>query len=239
MEARMKRKNRIIGFLLGFIFFYLTSYLFFESFLVSLLIGGLRGFFYSDRYQQRKEKAKIKKKTLEFREFLDLLNNSIAAGENLENAIRNTNQDLLEIFSSKDEIYIHSKEIINSLDLGRSMKLSLEDFRDRMGLEDVDIFVGTLLIAIDSGMNLSYVIENSKNIINQKIDIELEIDSIMRASNRELVIMTLLPLIIILLLKLTRPDYKLKMIDYLVRLPVFIVFIVSYRMGKKIVALEM
>lgn len=235
----MKDKDRLVGMGLGILIFGLTSYLFFELKIVSLVLGLLGGYFYSPTYKAKKLEARKKKSTLEFREFIDLLNNSIGAGENLENAIRNSHRDLLDMFSDKDPIVIYSKDMVSSLDLGQSMKKVLEDFGEKMELEDVDIFIGTLIIAIDSGMNISYIIDNSKTILNQKIDIELEIDSMMKASKRELTIMTVLPLLIILLLKITRPEYQLAKADYLVRLPVFFIFVLAYRMGQKIVSLEL
>ena len=74
----------------------------------------------------------------------------------------------------------------------------LLNFAQRSGLDDVDSFASVFEVCNRKGGNLKQIVTESRNVINDKIEIEMEIRTMVAASQNELNIMMVMPFIMML-----------------------------------------
>ena len=77
------------------------------------------------------------------------------------------------------------------------------DLGDRSGLEDITNFSDVFEVSNRLGGNLKQVVSESYDMIRDKIDIELEINTIVASGRNELNIMAALPFLVVLMMKAT------------------------------------
>lgn len=172
-----------------------------------------------------------------FRDFLDIINSSIISGDNFQIALAKTNSDIRGLYNEDELICVSTNKLVNDIESGMYLDQALENFSNSFNLEEVRIFSQTLSLGINSGMNTQRIIEYSKDAISDQINTQLEIDSAIDSSKRELIIMILLPLVILSLLTLTNLS-KPSLGEYIVKFIVFFIIIISFYLGNKIVDLE-
>ena len=73
----------------------------------------------------------------------------------------------------------------------------LEDFADRSELKDIRSFADVFEVSVKQGGNIKDIISATRDIINDKIEIEMEISTLLSGNKNELNIMMIMPLIII------------------------------------------
>lgn len=172
-----------------------------------------------------------------FRNFLDVLNASVASGSNFYQSIKDSTIEMSSFYSAKEFIVIELNNLLSNIDNGYTLENALELFRLKMDFEEASIFIDSLKIGLKSGMDIKEVIRNSKFSINEQIIVENEISLSLNNSKREFIIMIVLPIVILFLLNKTDARV-LNFVDYIIRSVVFFMVILSIYMGEKIVKLE-
>ena len=74
------------------------------------------------------------------------------------------------------------------------------DFAERSGLEDVRSFADVFEVCNRKGGNLKKIVTQTRDIISEKMEIEMEIDTLLAGNKNELNIMMVMPLIIVFML---------------------------------------
>ncbi len=229
--------NKIKSYIISIIIFFIYLQVFFNQILISLIIAPIISIKFSNIIMNLFNDKDIKQKRIIFREFLDVFNTNILAGNNLLISLRNTHTELKTLFNEDNYIVIYLEELLIDIDNGKSIEDSLKIFEKKSKLEEVSIFIDSLIIAINSGIDIFKISNISKDALTQNIALELEIDTIVNNSKKEFLIMTILPLVIIVMLNASINE-KITFADYIVRIPVFIVLLVSFVLGEKIVNME-
>lgn len=233
----MKDRKVYISYLISFILLALYSYIFFFNTIISIILAGLLSIKFHNIIYEILNISNIRQKRLMFREFLDLFNSSIISGNNFYNSLLYTSREIKNIFNEEKFIIKYLNELILDIDNGNSIEDSLLNFKKKSNLEDINIFIDSLIIALKSGIDISKITTISKDMISENISLELELSVISNNSKKEFIIMSILPLIILLVLSMTNSN-NLSLIDYIIRMPVFILFIFSFYIGYQIVNLE-
>lgn len=232
------KKNNLISYSITFIIFLFYSYVFFQKIYLSLLISSVVSLKMYKIILNYIEKNEIKRNRIVFREFLDILNTNIVSGYNLYLALTNTLQEIKVIFNKNSIIIKNLENLIINIDNGLNMAEALNEFKLKIDLEEANIFVDSTIIALETGMDISKIISISKDLISDNISLELEISLIVDNSKKEFLIMMILPLIILILLNVS--NYReLSYLDYIIRIPVFILFIFSFDLGNRIIEMEL
>lgn len=232
----MKNK-KLISISAALIISFLYSYVFYKNYILALVISIVLSFKFHKvflNFLDKKDEIKFK---IQFREFLDMLNSSVLSGNNLLQGIRDTSKDIKKYMSNNDNFSKYVEEIVVDIENGREIASAFEKFKEKVKCKEVDVFVDTLAISIEKGIDLNRVIGNSKEEINTKISTELEIDILIQNSKREFIIMIILPIIVLLTLNSTL-DTSLTFSDYLIRSFGFLIILFSFYLGHKIVNLE-
>lgn len=234
-------KEKIIWFIIGMIASGAVLYVFYENLIVSGIAGAVCGYFFIPiRTKQviKKRKAKL---TTQFRGLLDALSTSIGAGKNMYDSFAGAADDLAVQFTQEADIV---KEI-NIIRIGMDNNIQIENlllnFAERSGVEDVKNFANVFATCYQKGGNIKDVIKNTASIIGDKIEIQMELQTMVSGQQNEQNIMLVMPVIFILLMKSMGGE----MID--LQSPVgilsvtgaLVIFVLAYFISKKILDIKL
>ncbi|MDO4604921.1 MAG: hypothetical protein Q4B23_02960 [Helcococcus sp.] len=229
--------NKIKAFIISTTIIFIYLQVFFDKVLVSIIFAPIISIKFSIIILNLFQNKEIKQKRIMFREFLDIFNTNIVAGNNLLISLRNTHLELKSLFNEANYIVQYLEDMLIDIENGKSIENSLKIFEKKSDITEVSIFVDSLIIAVNSGIDISKISNISKDALTQNIALELEIDTIVSNSKKEFIIMTMLPLVILILLN-NSINEQMTFADYIVRIPVFIVLLFSFLLGEKIVNME-
>jgi len=233
---KMSLKEKIIGFLIAFAGGFLGFQIIFGILIASLILGTVTGFLAYSLYGKFLFKKRQNLILIQFRDLLDALNNSFASGKNTQKAFEDSFNDMQTSSGEESIICKELKIILSGLQSNFTIEDLLKDMAIRCGLEDMQSFADTFAICNRIGGNLKAMVSEGRSIINDKIEIEMEIQTTLAANKNELNIMSVLPFIIILMMNMMGQDSitENSILNVAVKCAALIIFIVSYIIGRKI-----
>lgn len=233
---KMNILDYLIGYFLGFAISFFILQIFFENLLLSLIVSLIVGIKTIGIYRNFLVDSKKKKLLLQFKDFLESLTSSFSAGKNTISSFTDAYNDLQLLYGDEADITKEMYIILLGLDNGYNIEELLDNFAQRSGLDDINSFASTFRAANRMGGNLKEIIADTRQIINDKIDIELEIKTTVASKKNELYIMTCMPIIIITCLKGMGDESfsPSSPINFILRIIVLIIVIISFLIGKKI-----
>lgn len=236
----MNSVERIKGGLLGFLGGFLVSMIFFRAYLFSLIVGCCMIVPGIMRYKSFLRDKRTKDLQLQFRDMMESLAGSFSAGKNTENAFRDAYVDMSNIYGAQSYIVHEIELIVSGMYNGINLDILLQNFADRSHLDDIESFSAVFEISNKYGGNLKKVVWDTHKIISEKIEIEMEIQTILSGNKNELRMMLLMPLIIMLSLSSMGNMSVIENTpaNVLVKLIAFALFGAAYFMGSKIVNIE-
>lgn len=152
-----------------------------------------------------KTKSIIKKRKnnlrLQFREFLDSVATSLGSGSNVMDSYRNAYVDLQAIYTKEDFIIKELEVIVAGLDNNVEIEAMLEDLGVRSGNDDIKSFANVFRTCYRTGGNIKDVIKSTQEIITSRMEVEMEIETMISGSKNEMNTMMVMPVIIIAMVK--------------------------------------
>ena len=143
----------------------------------------------------------------EFKEMLLSLSANMAAGYSLEKAFVPACHELDGMYQGKSYIRQEMLLIINGLEMSSDVESLLRDMADRSGLQDVKEFAHVVAVAKGSGGNLIRMMKKMVENIDRRLEVEEEIDTMIASKRLEQNIMSAMPFVIILYLRVCNPGY--------------------------------
>ena len=174
----------------------------------------------------------------QFRDMLESVSTSLAAGETTIEAFQNAYQDM---YTADAYISRELKEIKIGQENNISIEAVLGDFASRSDNEDIESFYSVFRVSYREGAAMAKVMQNTYGIISEKMAIEDEIQSKMAANRLELHAIIVSPLLIILLLRLTSDSFAdgfTTPAGVAINTAALMIFAVAYFWGQKIVQLN-
>lgn len=182
-----------------------------------------------------------KKLQRQFMDFLETLAASLSAGNTMHDSVINAKEDLLNQYSEKDMIIVELKEIISGIENGLTMEDMLANFGARSCNEDIVNFSNVISNCYRLGGNFSSVVRNTREIISDKIAVSDEIATKISSNKLQLNAMSLMPIALVGLLKLTSADFASNLaspIGVIVTSIAIGVFAGAYIWGQKIINIK-
>ena len=150
----------------------------------------------------------------QFRDLLYALSASISAGRQMREA-------LLEAEKSMKTMYGHqaliSRELTNMAismeESGETEEYVLESFAKRSHISDIMGFADIYGISKSTGADMQSVIRKTVGILLDRIELDKEIRSLTAQKRLEFVILTVMPLLTLLFLRIASPSYLLIMYE--------------------------
>ena len=180
--------------------------LFFDNVLVG--IAGILGIPLVFRTVSRRKCRQIQRKlNIEFKEMLLSLAAYMAAGYSMEKAFVPVYQEMEGVYQGRSYIQGELKVIIAGLEMSTDVKVLLNDLAERSGLDDVKEFASVSAVAGRSGGNLIKMMKKMVQKIEERLEVEDEIDTMITSKRMEYNIMSAMPFAIILYMRVCNPGY--------------------------------
>ena len=170
----------------GIIIVLAAAYIFYENVLMSFILSPYVYIHYRQRIKERivHDKKSFKKK------FKDGIVD-----------------ELTLMYGGDSDIVVKFKHIVIRLGQNENLEDILDDFAEESKVEDIMYFAEIFRYAKRSGGDLMAVIKNTAQIIQQKEEVMSEVDTIISGKKMEQRVMSLIPAVIVIYLKVTAKEF--------------------------------
>lgn len=188
----------------------------------------------------REEQLKNRRQLIlrsQFRSLMESLATSMTV-DTVEQSFRTAYHDMLIQYGDEAYITKELREIVAAGDNEIGLEIMLEDFAKRSGCEDIQDFSNVFSACRRRGGKIAQIVRQTHDIIGEKMEIEDEITSKMSSNQVELNVITVAPLAIVLMLRVTNQTFSENFatpMGVLVMSIALGLFYLAYRMGQKIV----
>jgi tight adherence protein B len=239
-DYEMKALDYFVGYMAGFVISFIATHILFERVIFSLIAGLSLGFLAIKIYKKYLIINRQKKLLLQFKDFLESLSASYSAGKNTRNAFKDAFKDMTQLHGDKSYLSVELEIIDLGMENGSNIEDLLNNFASRSYVDDIKSFADIFESGNRTGANMKTIICQTKEIINDKIEIEMEINSMVVQKRTELYIMLAMPFIMILALNTLgdRTFSAFLPINVILRICVLIVVLIAYFIGKKIIDIK-
>lgn len=173
----------------------------------------------------------------QFRSLMESLATSMTV-DTVEQSFRTAYQDMIIQYGEEAYITKEMREIVAAGNNEIGLEPMLDDFAKRSGCEDIQDFSDVFSACRRRGGKIAQIVRQTHDIIGEKMEIEDEITSKMSSNQVELNVITVAPLAIVLMLRLTNQTFAANFatpVGVLVITVALGLFYLAYRMGQKIV----
>lgn len=210
---------------------------FFRSYILALIAGlimilpGIR------KYQNFLKEKRRKVLLFQFRDMMESLTASYSTGKNTLGAFEDAYGDMIDIYGKKADIVNELKLIVDGIYNGLRVEDLLENFARRSHLDDIESFATIFEVSNEYGGNLKKVVGDTYRIISEKLEMEMEIKTLLTANQNELNIMMLMPLVIMLTLSSMGSMSVIQNtpLNVLTKIIALALFGIAYVAGRKII----
>lgn len=199
-----ERKKLFFSLLWELLFLVFTAWTFFDF---SLLSAGLVLYVpFSVKKCIRKWKEQMKYElNLAFKDALISMENCMAVGYSSESALKEAEKDLIQLYGEEHRLCTEFGRMSKQLELGRSIEEAFREFAERSAVEDIRLLAELLSVTKRTGGNVTQVFRQTQGILQEKIELGREIQTVIAAKKLEFQIMCMVPYGILLYLKLCAP----------------------------------
>ncbi len=173
-------------------------FLFYHSFIVALPGGLLLGFLPEKMLADRSISRRKNALRLQFKDFLESMSVAVRAGNTELNAIRSALQDLRLSYNENTDIV---REVAYIVDAHEKRGLALSElFMDlgmRSDIEDIRSFAEIFQATSGKSDRFRDIVQETQDIISQKIEIQQEIETTIAGAKSETVMMLVLPILLV------------------------------------------
>ena len=206
--------------------------------IISIPIAIAFPFFIKDEYiKKRKEKL-----LMEFKDFLRILKSFLEASYSVENSFALSIKELSMLHGKDAYMVKELKYMVSKLKINKPIDEVFRIFAEKTHVDDIMDFSEVFIISKLHGGNISKIIGNTIGIINDKIEVKIEIDTVTASKRFEQKLMNLLPFLIIIYMNISsssflRPLYT-SIEGRLLMTFALIVYFFSIKLSKKILEIE-
>jgi tight adherence protein B len=205
-----------------------------------VIVGFVAMKFLSQMYiKNRLEKQQDKLKQ-QFIALLDSLATSLASGSNVQKSFENAHVDLQMQYSESDFIVRETKQVLDGMAQNVGVDVILSDFGERSGNENIVNFAEVFNTCQSKGGNMQTVIIRTHDSIREKIAIYDEIQTKLTSNKMQLNIMSIMPIAIVALLRVTNPSFAeafATVVGVIANTVAIAIFVGAYKFGSKVVSL--
>ena len=194
-------KERLVCWIEGMVLNGTVSILFFDSFL-AMIPGVVLVFFYHQEKKRRLMRRRIHHLRKEFQCFLNEMIAALQTGRSIENAFLEAIKDTENYLEQETIFVMEMKKIGGSMSVGEPLEKLLLDFSTRSHLEEMEYFAEVFLIGKHSGGNLIGIMKNTIRMLQERMDAEEELYTILTEKQVEFYLMSIIPLVILLYLRI-------------------------------------
>lgn len=199
-ECNMTKLEHILAYVVFAAAIATILYIYYHALVVSIIGGLAIAVWQEQNYTKTVMKKRQNKLRLQFKEFLEIIAISISggSGRSMENAIKDSLRELQMMFGDKADIVREIALIISDYEhAGIPMKEGFQELGRRSEIDDIISF-GTIYATIEGKTSdFGYIISQTHEIIRDKVEITMEIETSITSAKSEAYMMLVLPLVIV------------------------------------------
>lgn len=230
----LSTKEKLTAVLAGFLVGFGASYVYFDNKVLGVIVGLILAYKAISIYEKQKLKKRYNELRLQFRDMLESLSNSYTVGMTGNRAFHAAYQDMM-IEHGQDSYITRELQLICSThdNQGIEIKDMMNDFAQRSGIDDVRSFAGVFDVSTNLGGDIAKVIRETRDMISDKIEVELEIQTMVTGQKNQLNILAVMPLVMALLTR-SFGSGSAGALVIVVKVIALVMFVFAYWMGVKI-----
>ena len=179
----------------GMILFF--SWFFYRS-VFAIIVLILPGIWYFKGCVRRQRNRNQWELTIQFKECILAVSNSLKAGYAVENAFLESREDIRMLYGERSVMYCELELIRRGMILNITLEELVEDLAERSGCDEIRQFSAVLSVAKRGGGNISQIIRNTATLISDKVDTTQEMMTLLRGRCLEQTVMEIMPFAIAL-----------------------------------------
>ena len=189
-----------IAFAVGFVKGFLVLFIFYKLVLLALLGGAVMGTVNIFVAQQKAIRKRLDRLRTQFFDLLEAMGVSMRAGSPVLKALESARDDLVLIHGEESDIITELDLILGRFHNAVPLSEAFSDLAQRSGLEDIASFAAIYATIEGKSSRVDEIIRETQTVIADKMEIEMEIDTLMAAAKSEVNIMLFMPLVILLVI---------------------------------------
>lgn len=229
--------DHIASFFIGFAAGFVVLFIFYKVIPLAALGGAITGTVYTFVAEQAAIQKRLKKLRVQFYDLLEAMSVAMRAGNPVLKALESAREDLTLIYPGNSDILVELDVIIKKFYNAIPLSESFADFARRSGLEDVASFASIYATIEGKSSRADEIVRETQQIIADKMEIEMEIDTLMTAAKSEVNIMLFMPLVILAVIGYAGAGFMdaiyTEPLGRVVATGGLIVFIISFIMARK------
>jgi len=189
--------DHFVAFVIGMAVGFLVIFIFYRLALFAAGAGiafGLVNVLISARTAS---KNRILKLRIQFFDLLEAMSVAMRAGSPILRSLQSAREDLILIYPAESDIITELDIIIGKFNNAVPLSEAFSDFAVRSGLEDIRSFASIYKAIEGKSGRADEIVRDTQQIIADKMEIEMEIDTMMTAAKSEVNIMLFMPLVIL------------------------------------------
>lgn len=201
-EYRFNRREMTYCLLEGTVLDAGISFLFYNS-AAAMIPGAFLIYLYYREKKRRLKNRRMRRMRCELREFLNALIAALQTGRSIENAFSAALKDTEGYVETGSDFAEEMRKICAGVLVGQPLEKLLLDFAMRSHMEELEYFAEVFRIGKRSGGNLIGILKNTIRMLQERMDAEEEIYTVISQARLEFYIMCVVPLAIIVYLRIT------------------------------------
>lgn len=240
-EYDMGLGEKVIVFLVGMLLGAVVGFVFYDIIIVALLFGIGIGCLAVPLWRNHRIDKQTDKLKMQFRALLESVSTSLGAGRNVITSFQGALTDMQELFNQDAYIVKETEAIVSGLYNNINIETLLLDLASRSGIEDIQTFADVFDTCYRKGGNIKDIIASTYQIINDKIEIEMEIKTMVSSANTELNMMCAMPVVFVLVLNSMGSNITGRgtVSGYISTTIALGLFIGAYFLGRKIMSIKL
>ena len=236
----MTKIDYLAAYMLGFGVGIIVIYAFFRNIVVTLIGGIVCALLVPPYYNEYKKNSRLKNLREQFKDLLESLTASYSAGRNTPDAFGDARDDMISIYGEEADIVQEIQIICSGIGNNVNIEQLLLDFAERSDLDDVESFANVFEVCNRQGSDLKRIVSETRDIIDDKIEIEMEIETMLSSNKNELNVMMIMPVIVVLSLSTmgTGTIVSNSPVNLIVKFICLGIFGGAYLIGRKIVDIK-
>lgn len=195
------RKEAVCCFFEGMLLNGVIAILFFNS-LFAMIPGMIIVLLYFKVKKRKMIKVRLHRLKRNLKEFLNVMISALQTGRSIENAFSEAIKDTEGYLNEDTELVLEMKKINTRVSLGEPLEKLLLEFSYRSHMEELEYFAEVFAIGKRSGGNLVSIMKNTIRMIQERMEAEEELYTILAEKQMEFHVMCIVPMAMILYLRI-------------------------------------
>jgi len=242
-DGQLTRKQRLGLTALAAAVLIFVGGFFFHSWVVGLIIAPAAPLYPKllERTMRLKRREVL---SVQFGPALQAMAASLRAGASLRTAVERSTEDLERMLAGQPlkPMLTELERVVRDLQMGFSLEEALVRLRDRVALEDVNDFVGAVLLCRVRGGNAAAVMASIAEIIEDKISVRQQIQTLTAGKRMEGNMITFAPPAMVAVLSFTAPGYLTPLYERFAGQVMLVVgtacLVAAYLIGRRLMEIE-